>query len=163
MTYAILTATLFKPDTKFVFVTSPGKERESIIRLARVGLDNSLGYLEGGFDSWANAGEEVFSYEFIDLINEDTDKFTIIDVREKKEWDKTGVLPGSHCISLSCLENKLEDIPKTLEIVIICNSAQRAATSISILKNNGFKNTFINVKGGVSYLLANQFDKLKIA
>lgn len=49
VTFAIWVGTLFKPDTKFFIVAEHGKEKESIIRLSRIGYDNVLGCLEGGF------------------------------------------------------------------------------------------------------------------
>jgi len=54
--FAIFVGTLFKPDTLFLIVSEPGKEKETIVRLARIGYDNVLGCLEGG---WAEfkAGE----------------------------------------------------------------------------------------------------------
>ena len=41
-----------------VLVTEPGKEKETIVRLARVGLDKVQGYLDGGFEAWKKSGEE---------------------------------------------------------------------------------------------------------
>ena len=56
MNYAIWAGTLFSPTTKFFLVTDPGKEKESIIRLARIGYDNIVGYLDGGVDTHRKYG-----------------------------------------------------------------------------------------------------------
>jgi hypothetical protein len=42
-----------------LLVTEPGKEEECMIRLSRVGYDNTIGYLEGGFASWKQSGKEI--------------------------------------------------------------------------------------------------------
>jgi len=57
--FAIFSGTLIKPETNILLVCEPGKEVESITRLARVGYENVIGYLDGGFDTWTNAGKEV--------------------------------------------------------------------------------------------------------
>ncbi|HVK96979.1 MAG TPA: MBL fold metallo-hydrolase, partial [Flavisolibacter sp.] len=44
---------------KIVLVTEPGKEKETIIRLARVGFSNVIGFVAGGFEAWRNAGEPI--------------------------------------------------------------------------------------------------------
>ena len=50
--FAIFVGTLFKPDSLFLIVSEPGKEKETIIRLARIGYDNVLGCLDGGWDEF---------------------------------------------------------------------------------------------------------------
>jgi hydroxyacylglutathione hydrolase len=49
------------PDVKqqLLIIAEPGREEESIMRLARVGYDNVIGFLKGGFDAWKNAGKEI--------------------------------------------------------------------------------------------------------
>ena len=46
-------------DAPMLLVTDPGKEKETIIRLARVGFDKVKGYLDGGYEAWKNSGEEI--------------------------------------------------------------------------------------------------------
>src|SRR5262245_44004030 len=46
-------------DAPIILVTDPGKEKESIIRLARVGFDKMQGYLEGGYEAWKTSGEKI--------------------------------------------------------------------------------------------------------
>lgn len=50
--YAIWAGTLFKPSSKFFIISSEGKEKESVIRLARIGYDNIIGVLKGGVDAY---------------------------------------------------------------------------------------------------------------
>ena len=42
-----------------LLVTSPGMEQETIIRLARVGIDKVKGYLDGGIEAWKKDGNEI--------------------------------------------------------------------------------------------------------
>ena len=68
-----------------------GKEVETITRLARVGYDNTLGYLKNGFQSWINAGFEIDSIEGITAVelaeklkNND---LPVFDVRKPGEYE----------------------------------------------------------------------------
>src|SRR5690606_35167976 len=63
--YAVWAGALIKPGTKLVLITAEGKEKESIYRLARVGYDSVVGYLEGGFDTWVKEGGSVEDYRAI--------------------------------------------------------------------------------------------------
>jgi len=42
-----------------VFLAEEGREEEVVTRLARVGYDNTLGFLKGGIDAWTTAGKET--------------------------------------------------------------------------------------------------------
>lgn len=66
MTYAIHVGTLVGPDQPLVLVAPLGREEESIIRLARVGYEKVLGYLEGGYDSYSKAGLNTASVQCIE-------------------------------------------------------------------------------------------------
>lgn len=156
-TFATWVATLFPSSTKFVVVTETGKEKESIIRLARVGLEHVIGYLEGGFKAWQDAGKEVWtidSFEGSDIIPDVIkNKDIIVDVREKGEWESSGVYPNSHLNALSKLEENLDKIPKEGDLYLLCRSGQRSVMAATILKKKGFKNKMINVYGGLLKLL----------
>src|SRR6185312_10889848 len=78
-------------DKPIVLVTEPGKEKESAIRLARVGFDQMKGFLKGGFETWKKAGETIDL-----IINVEPDelamdlrfdpKLLVVDVRRETEW-----------------------------------------------------------------------------
>ena len=161
MTFAIWSATLYTPNNKFLIVSDIGKERESIIRLARVGLENVVGYLEGGYETWAKSNENISKFSNFDLLNDSYENFTILDVREKNEWAKTGVIHGSKLISLSELSSKINDIPKSDNILIVCQSGNRSALAISILKSIFSDSLFFNGRGGIKLLIDNNSDKLE--
>src|SRR5205085_2595799 len=76
---------------RIVLVTAPGKEEETIVRLARVGFDKVEGFLQGGFEAWKNSGEQidliidVESDEFALDLKHDP-KAVVVDVRRETEF-----------------------------------------------------------------------------
>ncbi|MCP2775174.1 rhodanese-like domain-containing protein, partial [Salmonella enterica] len=57
--FAEWAGTLLPFDKKIILITEAGKEKETAIRLARVGFSKIEGYLDGGFEAWKNAGEKT--------------------------------------------------------------------------------------------------------
>ena len=74
-----------------VFITEAGREEEVVTRLARVGYDNTLGFLEGGIDAWKAAGKELDTIdsltaeEFAQLLEKGLVD-NVIDVRKPTEY-----------------------------------------------------------------------------
>src|SRR5690606_8945869 len=74
-----------------LLVAPEGREEEAVMRLARVGYDNAIGYLKGGFEAWKKEGREVDSIKTIDVdtlgkaVSEDVD-INILDVRKPDEF-----------------------------------------------------------------------------
>jgi hydroxyacylglutathione hydrolase len=149
MSFAIWIGTLFSPDTRFIIVAEPGKEKEAIIRMTRVGFENILGYLDEGFETWAKSEKEIAKFESRDLDINNLKNICLFDVREKGEWVK-GVIEGSNLLSLSQLENNLDKIPKDKELHFMCQSGMRSVIAISMLKRHQFPNNLVNVTGGCS-------------
>ena len=133
-----------------LLVTEPGKEEECMIRLSRVGYDNTIGYLEGGFASWEQAGKETDSLKRItgEQLEEmlQTADLPLFDVRKKSEFDSEHLL-NSVNIPLNQLNTKLDSFPKDKSFVIYCAGGYRSMIAASILKQRGFDN-FIDVSGG---------------
>ncbi len=139
------------PDIKqpLLLITSVGREVESITRLARVGYDNTLGYLKGGFDTWKNAGME---YDTVNSVTADTleeiieENVPIFDVR--KDWEYA----AEHIVDvpstpLDFINDHLAEFPKEDEFYVHCASGYRSVIAASILKARGYHNV-INVLGG---------------
>lgn len=142
------------PDVKqeILLVTDPGREEESIIRLSRVGYDNTMGYLEGGFETWKKAGKETESVkrmtaeEFATLY--ETEKPLVIDIRKKSEYDAEHVIDAVN-IPLNQLNSHLAEFPKDRSFVLHCAGGYRSMIAASILKQRGWDN-FADVSGGFS-------------
>lgn len=134
---------------KIVLITYPGKEEETIIRLSRVGYDYAIGYLDGGFETWKNAGRLIDTVNRItaeQLENELDKNIPLIDVRKKSEFNAEHVLDAIN-IPLNELANRLKEIPKGKPFILNCAGGYRSMIAASILKQNGFTN-FKDVIGG---------------
>ena len=137
-------------NQKILLVTDFGREEECMIRLSRVGYDGTIGYLEGGFDSWKNAGKQTDSFrritgEQLEQILQ-TEDLLLFDVRKKSEFDSEHLL-NSVNIPLNQLNAKLDSFPKDKSFVIYCAGGYRSMIAASILKQRGFDD-FIDVSGG---------------
>jgi rhodanese-related sulfurtransferase len=140
---------------KILLVTEPGRESEAVTRLARVGYDNCVGYLDGGFESWKMAGfpidhiNSMSAGEFIKRYNDDPDEL-LLDVRKKSEYDSEHV-KGSLNIPLNYINELLEKIPRDKNTFVFCAGGYRSVIFISILRARGYEN-LINVEGGFNEL-----------
>ena len=140
------------PDIKqeILLVTDEGKEEETIIRLSRVGYDNTVGFLKGGFISWKNANKPV---EQINRITADdfaqkikNEKVMVIDVRKKSEFDSEHLV-GAINIPLNTMNDNLSSFPKDKSFVLHCAGGYRSMIAASILKQRGWSK-FVDVIGG---------------
>ena len=147
--YAVWVGSLIPIDREIVLITEPGKEHESVLRLARVGFENVLGYLEGGVETWEKSGkavQTVTSIEPEDMLKYADSGYEILDVRRSTEAE-TEHVSGAINISLIDLENRLEELDKDGKYLVHCAGGYRSMIAASILTNSGFKN-LINVHGG---------------
>jgi rhodanese-related sulfurtransferase len=141
------------PDIKqaILLVTEPGKEEESIIRLSRVGYDNTIGFLQGGFDAWKAAGKEVDTVDRIsseEFAKRYPQKPLIIDVRKKSEFDSEHVVDAIN-VPLNQISQHLAQFPKDKPFILHCAGGYRSMIAASILKQRGWEN-FVDVVGGFS-------------
>ena len=142
-------------DQKILLISEKGKEIEAITRLSRVGYDNCIGYLEGGFKSWKDKyGEEkvesISSQSFVDNLKLNSIK--IIDVRRESEYINKHI-EGANNIPLSLLSNELKNISDTQDNYYIhCAGGYRSVIALSILKAKGIHNV-IDVAGGFGSIL----------
>nr|WP_315147270.1 MBL fold metallo-hydrolase [uncultured Flavobacterium sp.] len=139
------------PDIKqpILLVTPLGREEESITRLARVGYDNTLGYLKGGFETWKNAGLEYDTVNWVtangleELMEENV---PIFDVRKEGEFTSEHV-EGAHSTPLDFINDHIAEFPKEEEFYVHCAGGYRSVIAASILKARGYHN-IVNVLGG---------------
>lgn len=154
--FAVWAGTLIDLKQRIVLVTEHGKERESVLRLARVGFDNIAGYLEGGIDAWKNASKETDKINSIDVVEfakrENSDHTEVIDVRKVSEWEQ-GHVKGAILLPLRDLENNLPKLDSNKDYFVHCAAGYRSVIACSILKSRGFHH-ILNVEGG--------FEKIKL-
>jgi len=132
-----------------LLVTEQGREEEAITRLSRVGFDNTLGYIKGGFESWKKAAKE---YDTVHSITAEQfkkelaeNKQPVFDVRKKSEYLSEHVLDANNT-PLDFLNDHLAEFPDT-PFFIHCAGGYRSMIASSILKSRGIHN-LIDVKGG---------------
>ncbi len=126
-----------------ILVVAPqGKEEETVKRLARVGYDNALGYLEGGFAAWEKNGGEVDTIETIDASifaqtyskNKD---IKVLDVRKPSEFASEHV-ENAQNFPLDFISKNMSEVNQETEYYLHCRSGYRSTVAASILKSRGF-------------------------
>jgi len=132
-----------------LLVTPEGREEETITRLSRVGYDNTLGFLAGGFDAWKNAGMEYDTLNSVtasELEGKINAKALVFDVRKPGEFEAEHIenVPST---PLDFINEHLAEFPKEDDFYIHCAGGYRSVIAASILKSRGYHNV-IDVKGG---------------
>jgi hydroxyacylglutathione hydrolase len=128
---------------KIALITYPGEEQDAALRLARVGSDNAVGFLN------VNRGGD-FPAELADLVQASTrispaeldgllaeDAVVLIDIRNPGEVE-SGRIPGSINIPLAQLRNRLDMLPTDRPIVVHCAGGWRSSVAASLLRAQGF-------------------------
>ncbi|MBK8626968.1 MAG: MBL fold metallo-hydrolase [Saprospiraceae bacterium] len=150
--FAVWVGTLI-PDIKqeILVVADPGREEEIITRLARVGYDFTIGYLEGGIDAWIAAGNEVETIpnitaaEFAE-IEAKNPEINILDVRKKSEYDSEHIVSAENA-PLDYVNESMKLVNTSKTYYVHCAGGYRSMSFASILKSRGYEN-LINVDGG---------------
>ena len=151
------------PDLKqkIILITPVGREEEAVLRLARVGYDNALGFMEGGYDTWANSGRDVESIETIDVgefikRTKSGQAENILDVRKPGEWEATHI-ESAQLFPLDFINKHMSEIRPSTEYYLHCQSGNRSTIAASILAARGYKN-LINVHGAFETIKTSGID-----
>ena len=154
--FASWAGTLLPTGRPIVLVATPGREREAVIRLGRVGLDRVLGYLDGGIASVRNGARLVRHPAWItsDELRERLalGPVSLVDVRAESEWRQDGI-PGSVNIPLQHLRERASELPAG-PVVVYCGTGERSSTAASLLELAGRLNV-VDLIGGVTAWKAN--------
>ena len=133
-----------------LLVVEDGEEEEAITRLSRVGFDNTIGYLQGGFLAWKESGNQIdkvtsiSAQQFeIDIKNKD---FSIFDVRKPSEFESERIDKAINA-PLDIINNYLKVLPNNKDFYVHCAGGYRSMIAASILKSRGVHN-LIEIKGG---------------
>jgi glyoxylase-like metal-dependent hydrolase (beta-lactamase superfamily II)/rhodanese-related sulfurtransferase len=144
-------------DKKLFLITEPGKEKETVIRLARVGFESFEGYLKGGFTAWQAAEEEVDL--IIDVEADEVamdipfdENMVIVDVRKEVEFAE-GHIKDAVNIELNTFADpvNMAHINDTDNLYIHCGGGYRSVIACSLLKRQGIHN-LRNINGGFETL-----------
>ena len=152
-------------DQAILLVCEPGTEKESIVRLARVGFENIIGHLAGGFNAWVDANEtpdliiDVEADELAMDIPFDPN-MVIVDVRKTSEFDQ-GHIKEALTIPLDELTDpaSMANFDDNQNIYIHCAGGYRSVIASSLIKRQGIHN-IRNVVGGFKAIseLSDKFD-----
>jgi glyoxylase-like metal-dependent hydrolase (beta-lactamase superfamily II)/rhodanese-related sulfurtransferase len=135
-----------------LLVTDLGKEEESVTRLSRVGFDNVIGHLQGGFAAWLQAGKEadvvdrITAAQFAKEVKIGEDK--VIDIRKDTEYAAAHV-DEAYNRPLAFINEWVKDINPEEHFYIHCAGGYRSMIAASILQARGYRN-FTEVEGGFS-------------
>lgn len=140
-------------DKDILLVTEQGKERETVVRLARVGFERFLGHLAEGFQAWKNSGEPVdmvISVEPDELMMDIPfdENLVVVDVRREPEFAE-GHVKGAVNLPLNNLVDpgSMADIDEKDNLYVHCAGGYRSIIASSLLKRQGIHN-LRNVLGG---------------
>lgn len=149
--YAIWVGTLIDIQQPMVLVTDPGKEFESILRLARVGYENVWGYLNEGIQGWKKELEVIKSIPPDAMKLEMQKGAEVIDVRKPSEWH-TSHVKNATFIPLSGIPANTRGMDKSKAYLVHCGGGYRSMTAISLMRRQGFTN-LTNIYGGFGAIL----------
>lgn len=140
------------PDIRqeLLIVAEKGREKEVITRLARVGYDYTIGFLEGGFEAWQAAGKETDQIESIDADElarrMKEGNVQILDVRKDSEYNSEHIA-GAENTPLDFVNDAMASIDKDKTYFVHCAAGYRSMIFNSILRARGY-DQLIDVKGG---------------
>lgn len=148
--FATWVGSVLKPNAPLVVVDAPGREEEVVTRLARIGYEHVLGWLDGGMDAWRKAGGETQSLPQVlpPLLRAelaDPHPPHVLDVRTEGEWE-AGHIPGAVHVPLPELSERLDELPDE-PLTVICGSGYRSSIACSLLQRAG-RRDITNVIGG---------------
>ena len=149
-TFAPWVGALVKDIHQPILLVVPDEmQKETIIRLSRVGFDNVLGYLQGGFESWEASGKEVDTLQSVsaEVLAQQLDKDALVfDVRKPGEYAAEHI-ENVTSTPLDFLNDHLTEFPTNKDFYVHCAGGYRSVIAASILKARGFRKV-IDVAGG---------------
>ncbi len=139
-----------------LLVTEKGSEEEAVTRLSRVGFDNILGFLEGGFEAWQKSGKEtdlvnrISAEQFEAEIKEGEVK--IIDIRRESEYNAEHI-HEAYSKPLAYINEWIRNLDPAEHFYMHCGSGYRSTIAASILQARGYRN-FTEIEGGFKAIAA---------
>lgn len=133
-----------------LLVTNVGEEEEVVTRLSRVGFDNILGHLKGGYDAWLASGKEtdkvnrITAEQFAQQVKIGESK--IVDVRKESEYAAEHV-DEAYSMPLADINEWIKDVKPEEHFFMHCAGGYRSMIAASILQARGYRN-FTEVEGG---------------
>ncbi len=124
-------------------------------QFVRLGYDNLKGYLAGGFPGWYKSGERyrlhrIWSvYDLHQAMESASEEFYLLDVRDIRNREKTGHIPGDHHMFVGELSGLIDEVSRNENIVIYCDAGYKGCLAASFLSKHGYQRV-TNILGGMS-------------
>ena len=137
------------PDIKqeILIVADPGMEEEVVTRLSRVGYDNCIGFLDGGFDAWKSSGKEIDALAQVTAEElKGITNATVVDVRKSGEYLSEHLIDAIN-VELDYINDQMSSVPQEGTFYVHCAGGYRSVIASSILKARGYHN-MVDVAGG---------------
>ena len=141
---------LLEADSRIVLANDKGDDEDARRSLVRVGLDNIVGFLDGGMPAWIGAG---FDFErttqvSVGEVRQRGDSSFVLDVRSDAEWE-TKHIPGAEHVMLGNLVGGMSRLPNNKPIIAVCGSGYRSSIAASVLTRAGFEDV-CSMNGGMT-------------
>ena len=163
--FAEWAGSLLSFDKELILITEAGNEEETVVRLARVGFSKIAGYLEGGFEAWRDAGNEVDMVIDIEADELAMDipfdpNLHVIDVRREAEFAE-GHVKNALNLPLEEMTDivRIAQLDDDRNLYIHCQSGYRGMIASSLIKRQGIHN-LRHVAGGWNAI--QEIDKIQV-
>jgi rhodanese-related sulfurtransferase len=156
--YASWAGTLMSKDDEVVIVAAGADEaNEAVMRLARVGLENVSGWLDGGIAAWCESGRAIDTLPQIDVaeLRSRLGELSVLDVRRRGEYGG-GHVPDAMNVPLEELSERITALDSSKPLAVICAGGYRSSAAASMLQRQNFPALF-NVIGGTGAWVAAGF------
>lgn len=146
-------AILKEPRSLVIHAQSVEKVREAVMRLARVGIERVVGYVDGGILAWERANQSIkrlpqVTVQELEARRLESPTAQIVDVRRPAEF-VSGHVPGAQSVPLDRLETQMSGLDRKKPTFVICASGYRSSLGCSLLERAGFEELY-NIVGGTS-------------
>lgn len=150
--FATWSGAMLEIDKPVLVVADPGKHEEAVLRLGRIGMDAVAGYLDIEVTALPNGSDVVQSSGIMDVADLRQrlgrgELIRVLDVRSPVEFED-GHIEGAQHLSLIQLPDRVAEVPRDCEVVVICRTGARSSTAISMLMRAGLRG-LSNVRGGM--------------
>jgi len=149
--YAEFAGGILSPATDIVLITEPGYERESRIRLARIGFDNVIGHLVNPIQTLSDHPDHTQRSSRLDVAGlrraiEDVPNLQLVDVRQPGETEG-GIINGAIKVPLTRLNEMLTTLDTDRPTIVYCAGGFRSSIAASRMIRGGF-NDVSDLLGG---------------
>lgn len=152
--YAFWAGNFLDNKTPIIVIADPGKEKDAVLRLGRIGFDNVVGFVDGGISAFESkpdllkASSRETANSLADKIAKEKQAPLIVDIRNDKERSES-YIDGSLSVPLMTLLDETDKLPKDRDIVVQCATGFRSSIAASLLRQHGFTRV-TDLKGGIT-------------